>query len=63
MAKTYDMKCLAIAQMFLADFPALTEAQRADYGHRMACDIQEAIEDFIAYEQIGVENDVNEAVK
>ena len=57
-AKSYDQKSLDLALAFLSDFPALTADQRKDYAHRMALDIQGAIEDFIFCEDIEDENSV-----
>lgn len=50
--KTYDPKCHELALAFLVDFPKLNEERRAKYAHAMACEIQSAIEDYIAAEDL-----------
>ncbi len=44
--KTYDQKCLDIAQNFLSDHQ-MTVDRRAQLEHELAQDIQQAIEDFM----------------
>lgn len=45
---TYDEKCYELALLFLADEPHLNTDARAD---KLACEIQQCIEDFIATER------------
>ena len=44
MAKTYDVKCWDLAGHFLQDYPLLQTKQAQ---HALACDIQQAVEDFL----------------
>jgi hypothetical protein len=46
--KTYDPACFDLAETFLQDVPNLWTKDRA---HRLAIEIQEAVEIFIADEQ------------
>lgn len=46
--KTYDSACADLAESFLQDVPNLWTKDRV---HRLALDIQQAVEDFIADEQ------------
>jgi hypothetical protein len=49
MTKTYDPKCLELAEAFVADLRVNAETSK-DLSHRLAIEIQDTIENFIEYD-------------
>lgn len=50
MTKTYDPKCYELAQAFISDLKIASADTNNDLCHRLAIEIQDAIENFLEYD-------------